>query len=378
MTVAALPEAPLPLGAKSPAVPIRNLWHMLLYASTLAVVDNHWLAAIEDAPTLDALFARILIQGVQQQMRRGLGRSYKTQSQTIRGIRGRIDFAASVKRLTFPNGQAHCCFDEFAVNVPRNQIIRSTLAMLARDGDFGADRRGTEELKHSLRRLVGDLDGIDLVENVPSLIGRQQLSRNDGDYQIMLNICGLVWRCHMPTETSGGKAMTDLNRSAMTLHRVYEKFVTNFYRARLSGWKVASQVPMSWHAELGSPLLPGLRPDLCFQHRATGRLVVLDTKFTPNSLVRTPTEKDVFDSGHLYQLYAYLRSQEHITPLHRSASGILLYPTVHHELNETVILQGHRIRILTVDLAQPWRDIEDRLLSLFSNETGMPADVVSL
>jgi 5-methylcytosine-specific restriction enzyme subunit McrC len=181
----------------------------------------------------------------------------------------------------------------------------------------------------------------------------------------MLNVCEMAWRHRMPTESPGAKSMSALDRASMTLYEVYERFVSNFYRLRLHGWSVGPQMHMSWNAERGSPLLPILKPDIRFQHYQTGRLVVLDTKFTPNSIVTGRMGKDIFNSGHLYQIYAYLRSQEHLSGMHRNATGILLYPTVQTELDETVILQGHPIRILSVDLAQPWPDIEEGLLSLF-------------
>ena len=252
------------------------------------------------------------------------------------------------------------------MNVPRNQIIRSTLAMLAREGEFGVGQSGTEDLRHALRRLVRDLEGIDLVQNTLDLFGREHVGRNDSDYRIMLNVCELLWRCRMPTEGAGARAMAGLDRVSMTLHDIYERFVTNFYRYRLEGWRVGSQVPMSWHAERSSSLLPGMRPDLRFRHRQTGRLVVLDTKFTAKSTVRSRMGRKIFNSEHLYQIYAYLRSQDDISEIHRNATGVLLYPTVHEELDETIILQGHPIRVVTVDLAQAWRGIEDKLLSLFS------------
>jgi len=363
--IVALPSAPEPVAPKPPGVPVRNLWHMLLYAWNLASVSYPWLAGVEDAPTLDVLFADILVKGVRRQLRRGLGRAYKTQAQTLRGIRGRIDFTGSLKRLTFANGQAHCHFQEFSVNVPRNQIIRSTLAMLARDGAFGIPQTGTEDLRHNMRRLVRDLDGIDLVQDPLELIGRQHLGRNDTEYRIMLNVCEMAWRHRMPTESSGAKSMSALDRALMTLHDVYERFVSNFYRLRLQGWNIGSQVHMSWNAEQSSPLLPGLQPDLRFRHHETGRLVILDTKFTPNIVITSRSGKDVFNSSHLYQIYAYLRSQEHLSDIHRSATGILLYPTADLELDDTVILQGHPIRIVTINLAQPWPDIEEGLLGLF-------------
>ena len=112
--------------------------------------------------------------------------------------------------------------------------------------------------------------------------------------------------------------------------------------------------------------MPTMSPDLVLQHKITGRLVVLDTKFTANSLIPNRWGNSVFDSSHLYQLYAYLRTQEHLSDSHRVASGILLYPAVHEELTETVELQGHQICMATIDLSQNWSEIESDLLRLMA------------
>jgi hypothetical protein len=61
-----------------------------------------------------------------------------------------------------------------------------------------------------------------------------------------------------------------------------------------------------------------------------------------------------------------LRSQEHVSETLRTASGILLYPTVQWHLSEQVELQGHSIRLETLDLSEPWKVIEARLLEVIS------------
>jgi len=80
--------------------------------------------------------------------------------------------------------------------------------------------------------------------------------------------------------------------------------------------------------------------------------------------VDNPWGKPVYDSSHLYQLYAHLRSQEQLSDAHRSALGILLYPAVKAHLSEQVELQGHAIRIECVDLAERWDEVEMQLLEV--------------
>ena len=93
--------------------------------------------------------------------------------------------------------------------------------------------------------------------------------------------------------------------------------------------------------------------------------IVIDTKFTsileynkgwfrPESLKR----------DHIFQIYAYLRSQEDSDdPLWSEASGLLLYPEVKgRKVDESVTIQGHEIRFATIDLTAQAKEIRNQLL----------------
>jgi 5-methylcytosine-specific restriction enzyme subunit McrC len=346
-------------------IPIRNLWYMLLYAwNELPLRRIGDLENVEDAPPLDALLAYILMKLTQQRLRIGLGRNYVAEKQLLRGIRGRINFNESLKHRTFERGQAHCEFQRFSINSPKNQIVRSTLVRLIQAGQFGATIQA-EELRHNLRWLVRALEGVDLIELKPDFIRRQQLGRNDGDYRLMLAICEMILERQMPTESAGEQRLPALDRDALVLHDVYERFVANFYTVHLPGWSVTPHKHLKWHQKEPSPHLPGMQPDLVLEEKSTGRIVVLDTKFTAASLVTGRWGGESFDSGHLYQVYAYLKTQEHLSDHHRHASGILLYPSVtQQDFSETLELQDLRIRVECVDLTAPWIDIEKHLLDM--------------
>lgn len=346
-------------------IPIRNLWHMLLYAwnepFTRIPISP---AEIESAPSLDALFAKLLIHLMQQRMRIGLGHAYVDAAGPLRAVRGRIDFAESLKRRAFDHGEAYCEFQQYSANEPRNQIIRSTLARLAQGGELGPRQKEAEALRQRLRWLVRNLDGIDLIELTPERVSRQELAQNEHDYRLMLAICGLILQRQMPLDSQGATSQPAVDRDALVLHRIYERFVANFYRIHLKGWKVVAQQRLDWHAQQASDHLPSMVPDLLLQEKSTGRMIVLDTKFTAGSLVDNRWGKPVYDSSHLYQLYAYLRSQEHLSQAHRTATGILLYPSAHGRLSESVQLQDHSLRIECLDLTEAWQEIERRLLKL--------------
>ena len=70
-------------------------------------------------------------------------------------------------------------------------------------------------------------------------------------------------------------------------------------------------------------------------------------------------------SGYLYQMYAYLRSQAGCgDPLCDNAEGILLHPAIDVNVDETLLIQGHEIRFVTVDLMLPTSEIEEKLRTL--------------
>src|SRR5215204_6212605 len=350
-------------------IPIRNLWHMCLYAWNEVQTKRYWIFdAVESAPTLDALLASALASLLQQRLRIGLGRGYVNQQESIRGIRGRIDFAESLKRQTFEHGQAYCEFQQYSANITRNQIIRSTLTRLVQIGNFGPNPTLANELRHTLRVLTRALAGIDLIELKLDLIRRQQLGRNDGDYRLMLAICELILMRQMPAEQAGTLGLPTLDRDVLVLHNIYERFVANFYRIHLRGWKVKAQSRLSWHAKQDNPYLPAMQPDLILENHSSGNILILDTKFTAKNLIENQWDKQVFDSSHLYQMYAYLKSQEHVSAGHGQAIGILLYPTVDDPLSENIELDDHIIRIESVNLTAPWQDVERQLLEIVDKQ----------
>ena len=352
-------------------IPIRNLWHMLLYAwneAPLNAIQGWMLEEAERAPTLDALLASILIRLMQQRLRIGLGHDYINEERKSPGIHGRINFAQSLKQHTLDEGQLICDFQGYSANSSNNRIIRSTLARLLKVGQFGPNAASVKDVQQKLRGLIRDLDGIDFVELSPDLIRRQLLTRSAGDhdYRLMLSICDLIVQRQMPGGTQGSAThlVPAIDRDALVLHSIYERFVANFYRIHLVDWTIAAQKRLEWHTKETNERLPMMVPDLVLQEKTSNRLIVLDTKFTAHSLVENQWGKPIFDSSHMYQLYAYLKSQEHLSEAHHGATGILLYPAVGSKLSDRIELQDHLIRMESVDLAAPWQEIERQLMEL--------------
>jgi 5-methylcytosine-specific restriction enzyme subunit McrC len=345
-------------------IPIRNLWHMLLYVWKSTHLFGRWRSEIENAPNLDALLASILSFQIQQRLRIGLGRDYRKEAGEIYGIRGCVDFNQSLRRMSFQHGRTFCRYQVFQANVPQNQIIKSTLARLVQVGQFGANPGSSKLMRTKIRRLIQEMEGIDIIELKPSIIKREQLKQHDADYGLMLSICYLLYLRQMPCETPDDQFLPQLDRDDFILYDIYEKFIAEFYKLKLTEWDVWPQQTVLWPAAITSKYLPVMKPDLTLQHKETGCLIILDTKFTKSSLVKGQWENITFNRDHLFQIYAYIKSQEEISKHHPTSTGILLYPSVDWSLQEKVEIQGHEFRWETIDLAKQWENIEKELIAI--------------
>ena len=144
-----------------------------------------------------------------------------------------------------------------------------------------------------------------------------------------------------------------------------------FYEVVLSfeGWRVHRGTKMQWLIDRRTSrideILPAMKTDIVLDHAASGRRIIIDTKFT--SVVTGGWYRDeTLRSGYLYQIYAYIHSQiGRGDSMADCASGLLLHPSVGQPpVDETVVIQGHAIRFATVDLTATTNVIRAQLLAL--------------
>jgi 5-methylcytosine-specific restriction enzyme subunit McrC len=336
---------------------------MLLYAWQGQRFQSMVRRGVEDAPTLQALLATVLVDLLNQRFRIGLGREYIDTQEAIKGLRGRVDLERSLRERRFDRGEAVCRFTTYDHDAPRNRIIKSGLERLILKGDFGSDPKAATALRARLRRAHRDMEGVRSFDATVEDIRRIHLGPNDGDYRLMLNMCEFILASLMPTQAPGTAPVRSWVQKGMhPLAKLFEDFVPAFLRRHLNGWKVSTQTRWQWPAT--STRLPIMIPDVLLERSSDGQRIILDTKFSKKALSSAHGGAATFESSHLYQLYAYLRTQEDISTMHATARGILLYPSTGVPLREQFVVQGHDFTIATIDLTQRWPEIEAEILSV--------------
>ena len=196
-----------------------------------------------------------------------------------------------------------------------------------------------------------------------------RFGRHDADDRVMVAAARLAFDLALPTEAAGASPLPRPGRDDQWVRGLFERAVRGFYGVVLNGreWRVESGgTRLRWPVEHGTPgidtILPAMLTDIVLEHRASGRRIVIDTKFT-SILKAGRYGEETLRSGYLYQIYAYLRSQAGLgDPLADRAEGVLLHPAVGRSIDETAVIQGHAIRFATVDLAAESATIRRQLL----------------
>ncbi|GAA4352305.1 hypothetical protein GCM10023185_11830 [Hymenobacter saemangeumensis] len=305
------------------------------------------------------LLAQVLLQATRRRLKNGLPRAFTPRQEELASLRGRVELAASLSQGLLPQGRALCSFDELSTDVPLHHLLAATLAQLAQ----------ATTLPAALRRELSQLRQRFPFPSTPSLrpqaetFSRLRRQRPGSEAAFLLHICELVWQVALPTPTKSGRSrFIDFRRDEALMARIFEQFVRNFYRREQRRYRVYAET-IAWQAEAREApdlaLLPTMLTDTTLE--APDRKIILDTKYYAAAL-RPRYDRQRLIAPHLYQLYAYLQNQRP-TPEQR-LEGILLYPAATQAVDVRYSLGGHPVRVVTLDLHQPWAGIAASLLAL--------------
>lgn len=367
MSTAMATDSPDAVSGHIGGIPIRNLWLLMLYASEVFRKFHRGnKVAVEDNPDdIPDLIAEILARTVERRLMRNLTFGYRPVKAVLGRVRGRIDLLQTERHQLLARGLVACRFDNLTVNTPRNRFVRGALDAIAR-----IVRR--PELAHRCRALSTSLKRLGVSGEVPTRteVSTDRYGRHDAADQFMVAAARLAFDLALPTETAGTTAMALPDRDVCWIRGLYEKAVGGFYDVVLSphGWRVGRGKTIGWLIEQKTSgidrILPSMRTDIVLDHHEARRRIVIDTKFT-SIVARGWFRDETLKSGYLYQMYAYLRSQEgRGDPLSDHAGGLLLHPSVGDMVDETVVIQGHAIRFATVDLAASAGEIREQLMAM--------------
>jgi 5-methylcytosine-specific restriction enzyme subunit McrC len=195
-------------------------------------------------------------------------------------------------------------------------------------------------------------------------LASDQIGRNDEADRSMVALARLVFDLSLPTEEAGPEPLVAPDREERWVRKLFERAVLGFARSEFGALgDVQGGRHLEWQIDSASAkllsILPGMITDVVVDVGTTP-LLVIDTKFTAITQ-RGQYDAERLKSGYIYQMYAYLRSQEGRGGRWEGMSGMLLHPSIGESVEEVAEVQGHRLTFATVDLAAPTRTVIEEL-----------------
>lgn len=336
-------------------IPIQNIYFLLCYAWDKLEESEKIKVDIDDFNSLIELYAKVVYEGTLHILKAGIDRDYITVTDAIPGIKGKLLFGDSLKQNSFKKGKAVCEYDELSTNILHNQILKTTIDSLLRIKEL------SNGIKLSLSSLLNKLNQIDTIKMQKRYFSTIRLHRNNLYYGFVLNVCELIFDSIALNEQMGNYEFIDFVRDDKKMAALFEAFILNFYKKELTSYSVSSPV-FQWNAQpLGESsldYLPRMETDIVLESKV--KTIIIDTKFYRETLKKRH-DKYKINRDHLFQIFAYMQNYNKSAP---TLEGMLLYPTVQDEVDQSFLIHGQKISVKTINLNQPWKQIDARLKEL--------------
>jgi 5-methylcytosine-specific restriction enzyme subunit McrC len=342
-------------------IPIQNIYYLLCYAWNR--LDEAEIVGVDVEPETQLLdlLAKVLANGVNHVVRRGLDRGYVLHEELIPGIKGKLLFAPTIRELPRRSGKTYCAFDDLSHDVLTNQIIKATISSLLLAKDLSSENR--KALFDIGKRLAWVTD-IDLASSV---FRRVQLHRNNAFYGFLIDVCAIIHENLLPADSSGEVRFRDFTRDEAKMAMLFQHFLYNFLDREQQSFKIDSY-QLKWDSTGSTSdveLLPVMQTDIVAWNN--DRCVVMDTKYYGEAL-QSGQYKTTVRSDHLYQLYSYLRHIRSKVDKVADTCGMLVYPTVERSLKLKYVIDGYAVEVRTLNLDQPWQGVSADALKLLQTQ----------
>ena len=341
---------------------IQNIYYMLAYAFQVLNEQGYKNIATEDFENTAELCAAILARGISLQIKRGLGKEYIPQTESLSLLRGKIDISETIKTQALQRKQMVCSYDEFSVNSYMNRIIKSTILILLRS-DI------TKARKKELRKLLVFFDDVDTID-LYSVNWNVQYNRNNQTYRMLVSICYLVVKGLLQTQSDGTTKLMDF-LDEQRMHRLYEKFILEYYRREFPQI-TANASRIDWQLDDDvSAMLPIMQNDIMLSY--SGKTLIIDAKYYTHS-TQIQYDKHTLHSSNMYQIFTYVKNKEaELAEEPHEVSGMLLYAKTDEEVypENEYRMSGNKIEVRTLDLDGDFAMIRDQLDGIVEKYLGV-------
>jgi 5-methylcytosine-specific restriction enzyme subunit McrC len=342
-------------------IPIRNLYVMLAFADSLhGELSADTCGAIEqDEFPLDVL-ARLLAAKLVWIRRRGTPRHYRVREDVGAMPEGAIDLPSTLRGMHLLQDRLAFQIDELQIDTPQNQLLCAGIRALLR-----ATTKVKPDLRDELRRQLGSFSGVTYINSHDAL--RVEWTTHHGaysSYREALALARLAVLATLPDEGAHEQHWRKLLDNHKRMGDLFERFIRGFLTHHAAGRGSVTKPVFKWSDETGLHV-PRLRTDFMLEVEGSEHLTVGECKLYKSPLIdRYRSTGKCLRPSHVNQLFAYLSAAQANYPEH-TISGLLIYALVDDPICEKVYLREFPVRLRTLDLQQPWKELREQLEALW-------------
>ena len=159
---------------------------MLSYAFQTLKQETYDDVAAESFDEMYNLLAAILAKGIGLQLKQGLYREYISHQEELTVMRGKINMPGTIKNKLLHKQVLTCDFDELSENNTLNQILKTTVMLLLRNGKVKA------KYKDDLKKKMLYFSNVDSIEPTKIKWSSIRFQRNNQTYRMLVSICQLI------------------------------------------------------------------------------------------------------------------------------------------------------------------------------------------
>ena len=326
---------------------IKNIYYMLCYSFNKNLLAEKDISSVnsESFDNIYNLFSIILCMMIRKQIKKGMNKDYINKTESMSTVKGKINLAETINQNSQVRHQLVCQYDEFSVNNPLNQIIKTTADYLIKSkkvGDF---------TKKELKKLMLFFNNVSIIDI--SIINWKNLifNRNNNSYKSIMILCELILKGLIASSEKGEKQFKEfLDETA--LHSIYESFIREYYKKKgLPASKRKFRLSDNENSIVGFA-----ETDITLENEKD--MLIIDAKFYDHILDTGRYEgSKIISRDNINQVFTYVVKQKFETA--KNVKGMLLYAQTIDEPEEyePAIIAGYVIKIRTLDLNKDWAHI---------------------
>lgn len=339
-------------------ISIENIYWMMAYAfRDLRDQELEYMSGQKFENIYD-LFAVMLTREINRQVKRGLNKEYIETSDDLTVIKGKIDLNETLKLKMKNSMKVNCVYDEYSANSYLNKIVKTAGVYLIKYKKIKDELR-IKKLKQAILFLQ-DIDELEPKRIKWDLI---RFNRYNDSYRMLVNLAHLLFDGLLVKKDNGKYEFRDYIDD-QNLHKLYEKFILEFYRFHYNDEFSPNNDQIKWLVECDKSvfnLLPNMYSDITLRYQ--GRTLIIDAKYY-SEMYQKNYDKEKFKSYNLYQIFTYVKNED--KEQSGKVSGMLLYAkTDKNDQQFAPYNMGvNKITVANLDLSTSYKETEKQLRNI--------------